>query len=197
MSYEEIPRYFTPEEYLTIERDAPYRSEYDNGRIFAMAGASEPHTEIVDNITYLIYPQLRKSGCRASTHDTKVRPKTATNYHYPDIVIRCGTPQYEDDKKDILLNPIAIFEVLSPSTESYDRVVKYNRYLEIESLRDYVLVSQSVARVEHHAKNEAGEWHTRIYTRLTDTFTLAGVAASLTLADIYDRIELVFPESLE
>ncbi len=190
MSDERVMRLFTPEEYLMIERDAPLRSEYDNGRIYSMAGASDGHKNVVDNITGFLFLQLRKTPCRATTHDTKVRPSKVTAYYYPDVVIHCGKPEYEDSDSGILLNPLSIIEVMSPSTESYDRVVKYNRYINIESLCDYVLVSQNMHQVEHHSKNEEGEWTCRILTRLTDKLTLKGAPASLTLEEIYDRIEI-------
>ena len=190
MSDERVMRLFTPEEYLMIELDAPLRSEYDNGRIYAMAGASDNHAFIVENIVGNLYPQLRKTDCRSTTHDIKVKPTKSKAYYYPDVIVRCGKKVVANDDQGILLNPFSIFEVLSPATESYDCVVKYNRYLEIESLQDYIMVSQNALQVEHHSKNEEGEWTCRILTRLTDKLTLKGAPASLTLEDIYERIEI-------
>lgn len=190
MSEERVPRLFTPEEYLLIEFDAPTRSEYDNSKIYAMAGASEIHGDVIENLIGFLFPQLRPTKCRATTHDVKVRPEMATAYYYPDVVVTCGERIYEDSKQRVLLNPVSIFEVLSPSTASYDQVVKYNRYLEIESLKDYVLVAQDVAHVVHHSKDEGSEWNTRTHTKLTETFTLRGAPASLSLSDIYDRVTL-------
>ena len=190
MSDERVMRLFTPEEYLMIERDAPMRSEYDNGQIYAMAGASDNHAFIVENIVGNLYPQLRKTNCRSTTHDIKVKPTKSKAFYYPDIMIRCGKTVVANDDNNILLNPFSIFEVLSPTTERYDRLVKYNRYLEIESLQDYILVSQNAYQVEHHSKNEEGEWNCRIHTRPTDKLTLKGAPVSLTLEEIYDRIEI-------
>jgi Uma2 family endonuclease len=114
-------------------------------------------------------------------------------YAYPDVTIVCGRPVLADDRQDILLNPVVIFEVLSPSTEKYDRGIKLQRYLAIESLKDYVLVDQDKARVEHYARGSAGAWTFRGYEGLDDQLKLDSVGVSLPLARIYDRVELPPP----
>ncbi len=190
MSDERVPRLFTPEEYLLIEREAPFRSEYDHRRIYAMAGASHPHLLIVDNIIGFLFSQLRATTCRAMTHSVKVRSSAVPSYPYPDVVLTCGEAVLEDKDSGILLNPVSIFEVSSPSTKRYDHVAKYTHYREIESLRDDVLVSQTSANVVHHFKEEDGFWNTRVLTNSAETLTLTGAPASLSLNEIYERIEL-------
>ena len=185
---ERIPRLFTPEEYLLIERDAPTRSEYENGQIYAMAGASKPHRHIIENLTGLLYPQIRRTPCHANSHDAKVRIGASKAYYYPDIVMTCGEELYLDASTEVILNPNVIIEVLSPSTEGIDRVTKYNFYREIETLQDYLIVSQSEYRVEHHFRDEKGEWQTIVATAPETFLTLRGAPVTLTLADIYDRV---------
>jgi Uma2 family endonuclease len=145
-------RTFTPEEYLTIERQAAYRSEYLNGVIYAMAGASPEHTTITDNLTMEIGIRLKGTPCQGISQDRIVQVGEQGLYAYPDYLIVCGEKQYRDAARDVLLNPLVLIEVLSPTTEQYDRTTKFDLCKQIESLREYVLVSQVTPRIERYIR---------------------------------------------
>jgi Uma2 family endonuclease len=131
-------RYFTPEEYLALERKAEYKSEYVDGEIFAMSGASEPHNVIAGNIFASLHTQFRGRPCRAYTSDMRVHVRPGKAYTYPDVVAVCGEPLFHDTYKDMLVNPTVIVEVLSPSTEAYDRGDNSLRYRQLASIQEYV-----------------------------------------------------------
>src|SRR6266404_1708800 len=137
-----VPKTFlTPEQYLEIERKAEFKSEYFQGEMFAMAGAREAHNLIALNLAAALHPQLRARPCRAYISDMRVRVSATGLYTYPDILVVCGEPQFLDERRDTLLNPNLIVEVLSPSTEAYDRGRKFEHYRSVESLSEYLLVS--------------------------------------------------------
>ncbi len=123
--------FLTPEQYLEIDRQAERKSEYWQGEMFAMSGAAEPHNLILPNIIVQIHPQLRTRDCRTYSNDMRVRVSTTGLYTYPDMVVVCGAPQFLDARRDTLLNPTLIVEVLSPSTEAYDRGRKFEHYQSI------------------------------------------------------------------
>ena len=179
--------YFTPEEYLALERKAHCKSEYLDGHIIAMAGASSEHNLIVGDIFYGLYPELRQRGCLVYTSDMRVRPSPRDAYVYPDVVVVCGEPQFEDEAFDTLLNPIVIVEVLSPSTEAYDRGEKFTRYKQLPSLKEYVLVSQDNVHVEHHRRHGA-QWILSHYRTLEEVLPLSSIECEVPLRDIYARI---------
>lgn len=190
---------FTVDEYLAMERAATERHEYLDGQIFAMAGESGKHGDVTVNVTGQFYNQLRGSPCRARTKDTKVLSgpilkageTTRGLFSYPDIVVICGKPEYLDTHKDIVLNPTAIVEVLSPSTEAVDRGDKFTRYQTWNpSLQDYLLVSQDQAQVEHFTRQPDGSWSYHLYSGLEASVVISSIQCTLKLADIYDRIEL-------
>src|SRR5437868_8492820 len=132
----------TPEEYLAIERKAEYRSEYLNGEMFAMTGASRKHNLIALNIAGELRQQLKSKPCEAYVNDMRVRIPATDLYTYPDVTVVCGDPEFEDAFIDTLLNPTLLIEVLSESTESYDRGKKFGYYRTIQSLAEYLLVAQ-------------------------------------------------------
>jgi len=194
---------FTVDEYLVRERAAMDRHEYIWGRIIAMAGESPVHGDISANLMGLIVTQLRGTSCRARTKDTKVRsgptPMTGRGtrglFSYPDVVVICGEPDYHDAHRDIVLNPAAIIEVLSPSTEAYDRGDKWLAYQTWNpTLRGYLLVSQQAPQVEHYQRrDDGGGWTYRLWTGLEATVAIPSIRCTLPLADVYDRV--VFPET--
>jgi Uma2 family endonuclease len=151
------PRY-TPEQYLDIERAADYKSEYFDGEIFAMAGASEEHNTITFNLSGALVPQLRGTGCRGYAGDMRVKVDASGLYTYPDVVVVCGERHFTDDHLDTLTNPTLIVEVLSPSTEGYDRGQKFANYRRIPSLETYVLVAQDRAHIEKFERRPDGQW---------------------------------------
>jgi Uma2 family endonuclease len=186
------PRRFTAEEYLMIERASEYRSEFLDGEIYAMSGASEPHITIVNNLSGEAYSQLKGTRCQGMSHDMKVAAGRGL-YTYPDYLIVCGETRYLDVERDVLLNPTVICEVLSPSTQHYDRTLKFDRYKELDTLRDYVLIAQDSPRVEHYVRTKSGDWVQRVLIGLDASLTLTGATVSVSLADLYTRI--TFPAS--
>ena len=179
--------YFTPEEYIALERKAHFKSEYFNGHIIAMSGASFTHSLIVSNISGELHVQFKGRGCSVHTNDMRVRPSLPESYFYPDVVVVCGEPEFEDDVFDTLLNPILIVEVLSPSTERRDRGEKFTRYKHIASLQEYVLVSQDKVSVEHHRRHGT-RWVLSHYRALEDLLPLPSIGCELPLRDIYARV---------
>lgn len=180
---------YSPEEYLYLERKARFKSEYLRGEILAMSGASLSHTRITLDIATELNIQLREKECEAVTNDMRVKTMPIVSYFYPDIVIFCGEPQFEDETFDTLLNPVVIIEVLSPSTELYDRTEKFNYYKQIPTLQEYMLVSQDKVNIEHHLKQNE-EWKLNEYHALEDTLTLSTIGCSLALRDVYRRVEI-------
>lgn len=181
--------YITPEAYLASERRAKVKSEYIHGEIFAMSGASLAHTLItLDTVTELNI-QLRGSPCKVVTNDMRVRTGPKGPYFYPDVVVFCGTPQFEDNVFDTLLNPVLIAEVFSPSTEVYDRGEKFAHYQELASLREYLLVSQDRIHVEHFRLIET-QWVGKSFHASEDVLLLDSIECKLPLQDIYTRVTL-------
>jgi Uma2 family endonuclease len=183
------PRY-TPEEYLALERRAEYKSEYFAGEIFAMAEASPVHNAIVFNAAGALFPQLRGGPCRGYGSDLRVKVSESGLYTYPDLVVACGEPEFDDEHRDTLLNPTLLLEVLSTSTEAYDRGGKFAQYRRLESLQEYVLVSQDEYRVEWFVRQPDGRWLLSEAKELTDLVQLSSIRCDLALADLYDRVEM-------
>ena len=188
-------------DYLTRERAAEERSEYLDGEIRAMAGESPEHGDASANLVVTVGIQLKKGPCRVRTKDTKVRSGPALTagettrclFSYPDVVVICEEPQYLDKFRDVVLNPKAIMEVLSHSTEAFDRGEKFTRYQTWnESLTDYVLVSQDKPQIEHYSRQADGSWTYRLATGLGASVSIPSIGCTLKLADVYDRV--VFAE---
>ena len=179
----------TEEQYLAIDRAAEVRSEFLDGEMIAMSGGSLRHSELQGNAFGELYAALRGSDCRVHSSDFRVRVSRRM-YAYPDITVVCGKPLLADDHQDVLLNPTVIFEVLSPSTEKYDRGIKFQNYRTIESLQDYVLVSQDTMRVEHYTRGDADTWTFHDHHTLQAELKLDSIGVSLPLSRIYDRVEL-------
>ncbi|MBY0526296.1 MAG: Uma2 family endonuclease [Gemmataceae bacterium] len=191
----------TVDQYLARERAAEERHEYLDGQVFAMAGESENHGIITVNLVIALGIQLRGTPCQARTKDTKIRsgrtpmPGHSTEglFSYPDLVVICGEPEHHDAYQDVLLNPTAIVEVLSPATEAFDRGEKFTRYqLWNPTLRDYLLVSQRQPRVEHFSRQSGRGWAYDLHDGLEASLAIPSIACTLTLADVYDRV--VFAE---
>ena len=183
----------TPVEYLAIERKAAFKSEFYHGEMFAMAGASEEHCLIKDNLAGETRHQLKGSTCRVVTSDLRVKVDRTGLYTYPDVVVYCDRPRFEDDTFDTLLNPRAIAEVLSPSTEAYDRGEKFTQYRQIPTLQEYVLVSQNRPLVERHVRQPDGSWLMTEFAGLEQVLEFASVPARVPLAEIYR--DVAFPET--
>jgi Uma2 family endonuclease len=183
---------FTPEEYLELERKAEFKSEYLDGQIYAMVGASPAHCVITPNLTSELVPQLRGTPCQVFSSDMKVRTSYKGLYSYPDLSVVCGEPIFHDDKQEVITNPKVIFEILSPSTEAFDRGAKFLRYQLIDTFTDYVLIAQDEARVEHFIRQQDGGWLLYIVRGLESKFSISSIDCTISLAGLYDRIK--FPE---
>ncbi len=179
--------YYTAAEYLALERRATYKSEYVGGHIIAMSGASRRHNLIAANISRELSSQLRGRPCESYVSDMRVRVSETGLYTYPDVVAVCGDIRFADEQTDTLLNPTVIVEVLSASTEAYDRGDKFAHYRRLASLHDYVLVSQDAVRVEHYVR-QGEKWVLSEASLLTDTVSLASIQCTLVLEDIYDKV---------
>ncbi len=180
--------YLTPEEYLALERKAEFKSEYIDGEIVAMTGASRKHNLVVVNLTGEISQQLRGRSCEAYSNDMRVRVPSTRLYTYPDVIVVCGEPQFEDQEFDTLLNPTVIVEVLSESTELYDRGKKFSFYRTIESLAEYLLVAQDECRIEQFVRQADGGWLLSEHRATEDTVKLTSIQCSLELREVYDKV---------
>ena len=176
-------------EYLRQERLAEFRSEYHRGEVVAMAGASLNHTLIVSNLTRSLGEQLRDRPCNAYPSDLRVSVQGGERYLYPDVIVACGRLEFEDDKHDTLLNPLAIVEVLSPSTEAYDRGGKFLLYQSIASLREYVLVSQATRRLEVFRRQLDGSWLYESSPFSPPPLILRSIDCTLTIEEVYLKVE--------
>jgi len=195
MSSQALP-FLTPEQYLEIERKAERKSEYWNGEMFAMAGATEPHNLVATNTASLAFAQLRTKNCRVYRSDMRVQVAANAMYAYPDIVIVFGKPQCLDGHQDTLLNPKVIVEVLSPSTEAYDRGRKFEHYRQIESLEQYLLLSQEQMRAELYSRQPGGQWLITFATRPEEFVELSSVSCRLSLAECYEKVDFPLNSSV-
>jgi Uma2 family endonuclease len=185
-----LPKAFLPtlssEEYVDLERTSEIRHEFLDGVVYAMAGESPAHSTICFNLAVSTGTQIIDKSCRGFSPNMKVRAGASGLYAYPDLMIVCGEPRFHDEHGDILVNPTVIFEVLSPSTEKYDRNEKFMRYRnQIETLRDYVMVAQDRPHVEHHSRQVDGSWRRTDVSGLENTLQLASIECQVPLADIY------------
>ena len=182
-------RRYTPEEYLELERAAEYRSEFLDGHIYAMAGGNPRHNRISANAVADFVVQTRGRPCEAFGSDQKVRIPSEELFAYPDVTVVCGEPKYHDVHRDVIVNPKVLVEVLSPSTEVYDRGAKFDRYEEIESFTDYILISQSEPRIEHYSREASGKWVRTVARGLEAVLEIPSIGCVLQLRDIYDRVD--------
>ena len=183
-----VQTHLTPEEYLAWERKAPFKNEYLSGQILAMSGASRAHNLITGNTFNGLYNQLMNRDCEVYTGEMRVKANPATSYFYPDVVVVCDEPHFEDDVFDTLLNPTVVVEVLSPSTAAYDKGEKFESYKQITSLQEYILVSQDSVNVEHHFRLGI-QWRTIVFQDLADVLTLDSIRCELPLSHIYRRVQ--------
>jgi Uma2 family endonuclease len=180
-------RLITPEEYLAIERRAETRSEYLDGEMFAMSGASFRHNVIAGNLAGEIRQRLKGRPCTVCQSDQRVYVPATGLYAYPDIVVVCGDPVLQDDHLDTLLNPRLILEVLSPTTETYDRGKKFDHYRTIDSLQEYVLVAQGEPRAEQFLRRD-GQWFFNAFVGLDGILALSSIQCEVPLAEVYDKV---------
>jgi Uma2 family endonuclease len=184
-----LKQYITPEQYLELERQADTKSEYFAGEIFAMAGASPEHSLITVNVTIALGPQLRDTPCTMYNNDMKVRV-TEDLYVYPDVTVVCGEAQFAGEEREVLLNPTLIVEVLSPSTEAWDRGGKFEQYRQRESLHEYVLVAQDRPHVERFARQADGQWLLTEVNGSVAILALPSIGCELALSEVYRKVTL-------
>jgi Uma2 family endonuclease len=177
----------TPEQYLAIERKSEYKSEYLDGVIYAMSGASFEHNSIAMNLAAQLHSRLRDSPCRVVAADQRVCVAPTGLYTYPDIAIVCAEPQFLDGEFDTLLNPTVLIEVLSPSTEAYDRGKKFGHYRRIASLREYVLVAQDRVSVERYVRR-GQDWVLTEWNSLDESLRLDSIEGDVPLREIYAKV---------
>ena len=178
----------TPEEYLELDRASEFRNEYYQGQMYAMAGGSHPQGMLIAALGGELRSCLRGRRCRISVSDVRVRVSEGGLYTYPDVVVVCGEPLYLDNHRDTVLNPTLIIEVLSPTTEAYDRGFKSAQYRTLESLEEYALVSQSEPRVEIFRRQASGDWLLSESVSLEAVCRFDSVGCTLALRDIYDQV---------
>lgn len=185
--------YYTPEEYLALERSCEAKHEYYKGEIFVMGGATKQHVSIVTNLVGELHSQLKESQCSVFSTDLRVQVSPTGLYTYPDVIVLCDEARFSDEQEDTLLNPALIIEVLSESTKDYDRGGKFELYRTIDSFVEYVLIAQDRPHVEHYTRQPDGSWILHETNNLEDTIQLKSVRCSLRLSDIYSKID--FPST--
>ncbi len=176
------------EEYLRFERAADVRSEYHRGQIVAMTGASRNHNRIVTNVSTSLDIQFKSRNCNNYSNDMRVSVQNGGLYFYPDVVVTCGKEEFEDDSLDTIINPVMVIEVLSQSTEAYDRGLKFLYYQKIESLKEYVLISQNPHRVEGYHKQTDGAWGYNSLNTLPAKIELRSVKCTLDTDDVFYKL---------
>lgn len=188
---------YTVEEYLALERDSAERHEYLGGQIYLMAGESPEHGDVCTNLVLQLAAQVRNTSCRVRSKDTKVRSGASSSsrqsakgmFSYPDIVVICGEPQYYDEHRDVVINPRVIIEVLSDSTEAFDRGAKFLRYQNWNpTLTDYILISQIAPIAEHYVRRPDGSWSYYVYQGMQHSLFIKSINCTLRLAEVYDRV---------
>lgn len=185
-----LPDYnnWTLEQYLAFELEQDTRHEFIEGQVYVMAGATERHNQIASAIHYALYGQLLERDCSVFQTDMRVQVAEDASF-YPDIVAFCGQAQYADEKRMILLNPTLIIEVLSPSTEDYDRGRKFKQYRHLDSLKEYVLVSQDKMQVDHYVRQDEDTWLLQGFSAPDSKIVLSSIGCSLLMSDIYRKVD--------
>jgi Uma2 family endonuclease len=179
----------TPEEYLFLERKAETKSEYFDGEMIPMPGVSLEHDRIVINLISELDSQFQDRPAEVHGPELSIKVPRKGSYFYPDVSVVFGDPEVEGEHRDTLLNPRVVFEVLSPSTESYDRGPKFAHYRTLESLQEFILVSQNEPRVERYLRQDDGNW---LYSEVTDpagSLELVSVACRVPLSRIYRKVD--------
>jgi Uma2 family endonuclease len=176
-------------EYLEHERKAEFKSEYFDGEVFAMVGASPWHGWIVANLVIELGYRLIDGPFRVSASDVRLRVSRTGLYTYPDVMVVCAEPQFADDQKDTLLNPVLLVEVLSKSTRDYDRGLKFEHYRTLPSLKEYLTIAQNAPHVEHWVRQPENHWLLTEYRGIAETLQLPSLGCALPLASVYRKID--------
>lgn len=187
----------TPQQYLEQERRAEFKSEFYAGEVFAMAGASRWHVRISGNFFGEARSLLKGQRCEPFTNDMRVLVDATGLYTYPDVIIVCGEAQFADNEFDTLLNPTVIVEVLSDSTEAWDRGRKAAHYRRLPSLQEYILIAQNEPRVEQYRRQQNGDWTLKETTDLDAEIKIPSVGIRILLREIYARVEWPASDSID
>lgn len=180
---------FTPEEYLALEEIAEYRSEYEDGEIIAMAGGTISHARMISNISRVIGNKL-SGDCESLASNMRVWAESYRKFYYPDVIVLCGEPIFYSNREDTITNPTLIFEVLSKSTEAIDCGEKFSVYQTLESLQEYVLVSQDKPKIEKFIRQNDESWKYQATIGLKSKISFESVGIELTFEEIYQRVKL-------
>ncbi len=182
-------RRFSEAEYLLIENASPHKSEFYDGEMFAMAGAAPDHNSVNENLTLEIGGRLKGGRCRTYSRDQRVRVSATGLYTYPDLLIVCGKREYDRTDPKSLVNPVVLFEVLSPSTAEYDRGTKFGHYQKLPSVQEIVFVSQDVPLVQVYARQPNDTWSLTTFDDLAGDFALRSVPIRVPMGDVYRDVE--------
>jgi Uma2 family endonuclease len=185
----------TEEEYLAFERAGTCKHEYFNGEIYALTGGTESHNLLAGNAHAALHAQLRRRPCRVYNSDQRIKIMATGLHTYPDVTIVCGQPEFLDRPRLTLVNPTVIIEVLSPSTERYDRGTKFQHYRTIPTLQDYLLISQNDYRIEQYTRQADGGWLLREAVGIAAQVTITSIDCLLTLEDVYEKVEFEYENS--
>ena len=181
--------HYSPEEYLALEETAEYKSEYYRGELFAMVGASVNHNQIVSNLHASLHLHLKHKPCRVFMSDLRLWMQEANLYTYPDLLVVCGTLAFAPGRNDTITNPMLIIEVLSESTQAYDRGRKFEFYRTLPTLKEYLLIDQYRFYVEQFSKNSENKWVFSEYTPSQKKLILSSLDFQLSFQDLYDKVE--------
>ena len=187
-------RGMTSDEYLAFERASEVKHEYLGGQIVAMGGAKRNHNTISTNLGGLVWQHLKGRDCESYSNDMRVHLPATSEYVYPDLSIVCGEPIFQDAVLDTLINPLLLVEILSDSTEGYDRGLKFQLYRGITSLREYILVSQDQPRIEKYTKQGDGFWMLSDAAGIESEITLEPIQLIVRLSDVYDKVDFAYDD---
>ncbi len=190
-------RKITVQEYLAQERKSPMKNQFFDGEVFAMAGGSDEHSLIAANISGEVRNALKGGRCNVFNSDLRVKVEDTGLYTYPDVTVVCGEREFDDEHRDTLTNPTVIIEVLSPSTESYDRGSKSRQYRRIESLKELILVAQDSATIEQYVRNAEGQWQLSDTEGLESSLSFVSLGISVSLAEIYRDVTFPSQEPIQ
>ncbi|MCI5151332.1 MAG: Uma2 family endonuclease [Candidatus Electrothrix sp. MAN1_4] len=183
--------WMSPEEYLNIERRSTHRSEYVDGEMFAMAGATRQHNRISSNLVSEINQHIKSGDCNIYSSDLRVHVPSTGYFTYPDIVITCGKEEWTDTHNDVLVNPLVIIEILSDSTASIDRGKKFEQYRELASFVEYLLIEQRTPHIEQYILYDAQEWRYRTIRGIDEQIIIQAIDCTLLLCDIYHKVDVL------
>lgn len=183
-------RLYTPEEYLDLEVDAEFRSEYDNGAITPMTGGTANHNRICRNLCTALTIGLRGQSFEVFIADLKVWVPISQKFRYPDVMVTAGEPEYYQNRKTTVTNPQIIIEVLSESTEEFDREDKFRLYQSIPSFQEYLLIDQSQIAIDHFYKTQPKHWQIDQFDDQDTEIKLKSIDVTLSIAEIYDKVTL-------